>query len=260
MLVQIGGAVLGPRNFDWMRPWLAPHLRMIDVELPGLDGTRSLRPTNSPLDLADAIAGLIRSEWDGPVALHGISSGANMAMLVADRHPSLVSRLVLGGFMVRPDHAAVLMRSVWRRIALDVGMDVLGDLTVFLGVARSFLESEAGRASVAPLRQAFATCSPEAYVAGAAGGYAIDYAELAERIGLPVLLMGGRDDTISPIEAGASGVGLRGARRLFSDSRLVVFEDVGHCYFIERADVAARLIGAFAEGLETPVPDGITLE
>ena len=97
---------------SWKR-WLEP------IERHGLTffeiGRRAdLPPGSSSVDIADDYATLVRERWGSAVGVMGISTGGGYAQWLANRHPELVDRLVLGytGHRVPPEVAAVQRRAV----------------------------------------------------------------------------------------------------------------------------------------------------
>ncbi len=97
---------------SWKR-WLEP------IERHGLTvvsvGRRAdLPPGSSAADIADDYATVIREQWGTAVAVMGLSTGGGYALWLANRHPELVDRLVLGftGHRVPPDTAELERRAV----------------------------------------------------------------------------------------------------------------------------------------------------
>lgn len=70
-----------------------------------------------------------------------------------------------------------------------------------------------------------------------------DYRPVVSRIGVPTLLCFGRDEKLFPVAAGEDL-----AQRI-SDSRLVVFEESGHCPFLEEPDRFNAEVERFIESL-----------
>lgn len=70
-------------------PVLSPDLPGFGTELPALAADRSAEA------YADWVAAVLASRGDGPYRLAGYSFGGSVALLLAARHPALVSRLAL---------------------------------------------------------------------------------------------------------------------------------------------------------------------
>ena len=97
---------------SWKR-WLEP------IERHGLTfvevGRRADLPIgSSSVDIADDYATVIREQWGRAVGVMGISTGGGYAQWLANRHPDLVERLVLGftGHRIPADVAAHQRRLV----------------------------------------------------------------------------------------------------------------------------------------------------
>ena len=97
---------------SWKR-WLEP------IERHGLTfvevGRRAdLQPGSTSVDIADDYAAVIREQWGSAVGVMGISTGGGYAQWLANRHPELVDRLVLGytGHRIPPEVAAAQRRAV----------------------------------------------------------------------------------------------------------------------------------------------------
>ena len=75
----------------WREPIERHGLTMVEI------GRRPDLPSGSTTaDIADDYAAVVRTAFDGPVGVMGISTGGGYAMWLAIRHPELVERLVLG--------------------------------------------------------------------------------------------------------------------------------------------------------------------
>jgi pimeloyl-ACP methyl ester carboxylesterase len=88
---------LGASHLSWhpVIPLLARSHRVIAPDLPGFGHSDPLGRSTSVADNRDHLVRLVRSLTDQPVVLVGNSMGGMIAILTADAHPSLVSRLVL---------------------------------------------------------------------------------------------------------------------------------------------------------------------
>lgn len=96
-LVMLHGLFGRGRNFTTVANLLVdrnPDLQVMLVDLPN-HGRSPWTDTFSYTQMADAVAELIADVVDGPVVLLGHSMGGKTAMLVALRHPELVSRLIV---------------------------------------------------------------------------------------------------------------------------------------------------------------------
>ena len=83
------------RNWTTVAKQIADRHRVTLVDMPN-HGRSAWTDRIDYVDMAEAVAGLIRDELDGgPVALVGHSMGGKAAMLVALLHPELVERLLV---------------------------------------------------------------------------------------------------------------------------------------------------------------------
>lgn len=239
LLHGFGGAAW---NFSELVPLLSGR-RLIVPDLPG-HGASTPLPAASIAAFADVVAELL----DGPVDVLGHSMGGVVALRLAERHPSLVRRLVLAapaGISSSTRLAEVLIvlagvvkpaRIAGRRVDRIAHSRRLRRL-VFgpLEVSNADLLSE--RAVHGFLRgAALHTDALSAGLALAADDPRVDL----ERVRCPVLvLFGGRDRQV-PLDDG-----FEYARRLRAPLRVIA--DCGHLLIGERPDACARAVLEFTE-------------
>lgn len=82
------------RNFTSIAKSLAPQHRSILVDLPN-HGASQWTEHVDYVQMADAVAAVVRDQADGRAAVAGHSMGGKVAMVLALRHPDLVERLVV---------------------------------------------------------------------------------------------------------------------------------------------------------------------
>ncbi|MBS1566890.1 MAG: alpha/beta hydrolase [Bacteroidetes bacterium] len=101
VLIHGGGSTIGT-SFSALLPLLAPHYKIIAVELQAHGHTPDRgKPTTFEQD-ADDVAALVRQLHLEKASFFGFSNGANTAMQIGMRHPRLVDKLVLlSGFYKR---------------------------------------------------------------------------------------------------------------------------------------------------------------
>lgn len=115
--IVIHGIGLGRTTYEAFAECLARDVRVITLDLPGFGDAAEPPGTPTIERLSDLVAALIRSEgWTGVTAV-GHSMGSQVAVSLADRHPTLVDRLVLVGPTV--DSAARSFPRQLGRLALD---------------------------------------------------------------------------------------------------------------------------------------------
>jgi 3-oxoadipate enol-lactonase len=227
-------------NLSELAP-LLPGKRLILPDLPGHGGSSPL-PAPTLAGFADVLAELL----DGPVDVLGHSLGGVVALRLAERHPSLVRRLVLAapaGISSSTRVAEVTIaltgiiqpgRIAGRRVGRVARSRRLRNL-VFGGfeVANPDLLTE--RAVHGFLRGP--TMHTDALGAGLALA-ADDPRRDLDRVRCPVLILWGARDRQVPLDDG-----FEYARRLGAPLRVIA--DCGHLLIGERPDVCARAVLEF---------------
>ncbi|HEX4114135.1 MAG TPA: alpha/beta hydrolase [Stellaceae bacterium] len=216
--------------------WFAHHgYAVLAPDLPG-HGRSGGTPLTTIADMANWIAALIAASGVAGAWLIGHSMGSLVALETASRHPARVSALSLigtaapmtvGAELLKAaeanEHKSVDMVSLW---GLGVTATLGGCLAPglwMLGGAQRVLE--ASRPGVL-----FADLS-------ACNNYK-DGLEAASRISVPVTVIIGGHDLMTPLRAG------RALAAALSDARIVVLRDAGHLMMAERPDdVLAALRG-----------------
>jgi 3-oxoadipate enol-lactonase len=227
-------------NFSELAP-LLPGKRLILPDLPGHGGSSPL-PAPTLAGFADVLAQLL----DGPVDVLGHSLGGVVALRLAERHPSLVRRLVLAApagisSSTRVAELTIALtgiiqpgRIAGRRLGRVARSRRLRNL-VFGGfeVANPDLLTE--RAVHGFLRGP--TMHTDALGAGLALA-ADDPRRDLDRVRCPVLILWGARDKQVPLDDG-----FEYARRLGAPLRVIA--DCGHLLIGERPDVCARAVLEF---------------
>ena len=244
-LLQIHGSAFGHRNFEKVTPVAACHYEVIDFDLPGYGESRAPKPPANLGEIADLVHGLIVGLGYPKVHVHGTSFGAMIAVNLAARHPEVIDRLVLSCFLARYDRAARMMRATWKRAARESGMAAVADLTSVAGFARGFYDRPEAEAQLASMREAFSKTAPNAFVAGTEAIEKSDLSPLIPGIRLPVLLIGGREDNMTPFQPSQSGVGFSTVSKMLPDCRMEILDDCGHYLVIEQPEKTVDLIKAF---------------
>jgi pimeloyl-ACP methyl ester carboxylesterase len=244
-LLHIHGSAYGHRNFEKMTPLMAQHFEVIDFDLPGYGESRGGPARPEMADLADLAAELIRAIGLARVHVHGTSFGAVVGLTLATRHPELIDRLVLSCFLARYDNAARMMRATWKRCAADSGMAGVADLTSVAGFGRAFFDRPEAQAQFESMREAFSRNSPESFIAAIGAIERSDLSPLIPKVKAKTLLIGGREDNMSPAAPAASGVGFAQIAAGIPGTEVVMIEDCGHYLVIEQPERAAAAIVSF---------------
>ena len=200
--------------------------------------------------LADLVAELIVALGYPRVHLHGTSFGGIVGPTLAARHPQLIDRLVLSCFLARYDNAARMMRATWKRCAADSGMAAVADLTSVAGFGRGYYDRPEAQAQFASMRQAFCATTPQAFIAAVEAAERTDLSPLIDKVQAPTLLIGGREDNMSPVTPSPSGVGFAQIAAGIPGCRVVMIEDSGHYLVIEQPERTAQAIVAFIDEAE----------
>ena len=237
LLHGFGGAAW---NFAELVPLLAGR-RLLIPDLPG-HGASAPLPAPSLSGFADAVAGLL----DGPADVLGHSMGGVVALRLAERHPSLVRRLVLAapagissssraselflGFVGLLQPGRIAGRRA-HRVARSARLKRL----VFGGLEVSNPELLSERMVHGFLR------GPTIHTDALGAGLALardDPRKDLERVRAPALVLFGARDRMVPLSDG-----FEYARRLRAPLRVI--SDCGHLLIGERPDACARALLGF---------------
>ncbi len=244
-LLHIHGSAFGHRNFEKLTPLVAQYAQVIDFDLPGYGESRSATQADGIPAMAEMIFEFIRTLGLSKINVHGTSFGAMLAVTLAVRHPELIDRLVLSCFLARQDLAARMMRATWKRAARDSGMRAVADLTSVAGFARSFYERADAEEQLQAVREAFAQTTPEVFISSTEALEQADLGPVFASVTSPTLLLGGEEDTMTPIHPAPSGVGFSIIRDLLPHCQLEILPDCGHYLIMEQPAAAAALIEQF---------------
>ena len=248
----------GPGMSSALWPALAPlarRSRLIFYDHRGHGLSRGAVPRRAPLEaLADDAAGLIRELGLRRPAVLGHSNGGFIALHLALRHPRLVGKLILVDTAASADFRPISRENAKRRATPRIlrslarlWNDALPDDAAF----------ESAWITVQPLyfhrpspRRIAAVTSPLRYRLDArrrifASYDRYDVRDCLARIRVPTLVIGGKDDWITPPEfARELAAGIPAAR-------LVEFARSGHNTFVEEPRRFAAVVGDFLTGRAT---------
>lgn len=258
---------LGGSATNWtdLAGLLAGRASGLAIDLPGFGLSQPLASADYSMSAqADAVAGILAGLDTGPVHLFGNSMGGGIALLLADRHPELVTTLTLIS-PAMPDLRLDLRRMSDPRLALAM-LPVVGRLAK-RGLVRMTPEEHteqllrlcfADPARVTPERFALAVeeCSERmtmpwagSALAPAVGAILREWLvppdrslwAVAGRITAPTLVIwGDRDRVISVRKAARTA-------RMLSRGRLLVLPRTGHAAQMERPmSVARAVLGMWA--------------
>ena len=244
-LVHIHGSAFGHKNFEKMTPLMAKYFQVIDFDLPGYGESKSDKKNEGLEGIADQVSDFIKALDFPKVHLHGTSFGAMIGIVLASKYPELIERLILSCFLTKYDKAARMMRSTWKRAALDSGMDAVADLTSVAGFARSFYDRKEADKQLASMREAFLKTEPMAFVNGTKIIEKSDLSMLAKKIQAPTLLLAGDEDNMTPFKPSNSGSGMIQFASEIKNCQIETLAKCGHYLVIEQPENASQLITNF---------------
>jgi len=226
---------LGGRSEDWRN--LAPYLvragfRVYMPDLPGYGQSEKPADSSSSVpDEAQAVAGFMDAMGLERVDLGGWSMGGWIAQSLAATHPDRIARLMLfdsAGLKVTPTWNTDLFTPV-SAVELDQ-LDAL--LMPHPPAVPSFIAADILRVS-----RERGWIIHRALASMLTGRDATD--ELLPQLKMPVLIVWGALDHITPVDQGAA------MHRLIPQSRLEVIPDCGHLAPVQCADVIGPKVAEF---------------
>lgn len=216
LFVLIHGIGMGRKVFSDLITHLSPHGRVWAFDLPGYGEAAEPRRTPTMEKTADLVAEVLRAHGAHDATVVGHSMGTQVSLELAVRHPDLVSHLVLAA----PTVDAAYRRGF--RQAARLARDLWGEkLSVFILGGREYLR--AGPNLVRKMHSMLVH-RPE---------------DVADRVGVPTLVIRGERDRVVPHEWAAEMT----AR--LPEADLVELADRGHQTLITDAEVPARHILTF---------------
>jgi len=231
---------------------LAASQRVIAVDLPGCGFSERPKRLPTLAETADLLVGLLDLLGLQRASLVGSSMGGLVCLETALRYPDRVAKLILS-------NSAGLGREVnifWRLMAvpwLGHGIVGLNQLLARRNRLNIFFHPRSEPPIVERCRRWVARPDLADTLVGAAG-YGLDLGgqrpsivrtDRLRELSTPTLIVWGAQDPIIPVAHGAR------AHRLIRNSRLVVFDNCGHCPQLECPDDFNRV----ALGFLTTLPD-----
>lgn len=241
-VLLVHGYPLSGALWDEFIPHLESDFRLIVPDLRGHGGSEAGDSAGMD-ELADDLVAVLEAADEGrPVVLVGMSMGGYAALAFCRRHRQRVRALALVDSKAgadtqeaadkRRETAARVLREGSAAVA-DVAKEMAGKLFA-PGVDPSLRDA---------WRERMAGTSPTG-IAAALRGMADrpDSSDLLRELGVPVLVVVGEEDEITPVE---------GAREMAaaSGARLEIVEGAGHAAPVERPREVAAVLRSFLEGL-----------
>jgi pimeloyl-ACP methyl ester carboxylesterase len=214
--------------------------RVLAIDLPG-HGESDDTATQSLEHYADIAGTFIHALGAAPVIVVGHSLGGAVALALAARWPAAVQGLVLLSTCARLPSTS--SSAQWLLPFLP------GPLrrALFFATAQGllFASSASGRA-VGLGMQELRACRPETLARDVAMSRGMDLTGVAKALQVPVLVLCGSRDQITPPALSTE------LHTLIADSRLRIVEGAGHMVLMEAPDVVNREIQAFADAVARP--------
>lgn len=226
----------------------APAHRVVAPDLRGLGESEASEGPTSMARFAEDLAILLQQLGTGPVVLVGHSMGGYVALAFQDRHPELLSGLVLVGTRAGSDgpEAAAKRRATAARVRSEGTASVIEDMAPRMLAAGAADGDRLGQ--VRALMQSARAAGVEGALLGMAERP--DATPRLGRIWLPTLVITGAEDTlIPPSESEALARSIPGAD-------LEIIPDAGHLVAFEQAEAFNDRLAAWLGRLTAPSPAG----
>jgi 3-oxoadipate enol-lactonase len=221
---------------------LPTHARCIAPDLRGFGGS-TVRGSYSMDRYADDLAEFLGTLGIPRAVVCGLSLGGYIAFAMLRRHPALVRALVLADTRATPD-TTEMRENRARLVALveHEGMDPLAERQLEGSVGRTTL---AERPHVVDALRRMMTSAPAEGAIGALRAMMErpDSTPQLARIGVPTLVVGGAEDTITTPDV------LRALADAIPGSRLELLDGCGHVSAMERPDAFNQAISRFLGAL-----------
>ncbi len=167
--------------------------RVTVPDLPGFGGSAPVEAGLEPV--ADRLA-LAIGEADGPVAIIGNGYGSFVALLLALRHPALVSRLLLAGTGAAFDEPGRAAFRAMAAAASSKGLAAIADTAMRRLFSPAF--QQANPALLAERRERFLATNPAMFIAACKVLAALDIRDAVRELRIPVLILAGELDEATP--------------------------------------------------------------
>jgi len=215
----------------------ASERRAAAFDYPGYgDSDPALEETTRD-DYAAAILAAMRALGIERAHVCGLSLGGVVAIAMHAAEPDACASLILADtFAVHPDGQAIYDRS----IAASENMRVLAEAR-----ADVLLAQPADPDVRSEVIETMANIDPAAFRIGAEAVWLADQATRAHDIRVPVLVLCGSDDRITPPALSTT------LARMIPVARFESIEGAGHLTNIERPELFNSLVGAFIRGVDS---------
>jgi 3-oxoadipate enol-lactonase len=201
------------------------------------DSTRTSQPFTIA-DLAEDAAGLLTALDLDSAHLMGISMGGMIAQELALAHPDRLRSLTLGCTYCGGEGSALASEGVMRKLAEAMSS---GDRERAIRASWEVNVSPTFAADEAAWARFLATGTRyglpiEVIMRQMQAITGHDTSARLSQVGIPTLVIHGTLDQLLPVQNGHM------IAELLADSRLEIYEDVGHMFFLEQPERTARLL------------------
>ncbi|MDE0139174.1 MAG: alpha/beta hydrolase [bacterium] len=244
-VVQIGGAVSGHEGYATITPGVSEHYRVLDYDHRGY-GLSSRPKQRYTLETWSAdLAALMDALEIERAHIHGGSMGSFIALDFAARYPEKTDKLLMGaGAVAKCDAMGIHMFRVWQDIASAYG-------AVSEQLARELLTKAFGRGLLDEmgddiLRETLAVLErntdTDVFIDACQAMIDTDVRDVVPNVTAPALVMCGRHDILTPLDAGPGGAGARWVAENLPNGRLEIFEHSGHGHYVEEIERSVEVI------------------
>jgi pimeloyl-ACP methyl ester carboxylesterase len=233
---------IGANSMHWRFQFaaLAGRWRPIAWNAPGYMLSDNLvAATPSGKDYADALADFLAALGIAEFDVVANSFGTRVAQAFAFHHPGRIGRAVFTGTAIPHDLSPAERE---RRIAARAAMIASGGWG-FGERVKALLGSAASAATVALVQQVLRATNPEGFIQAARFITASAAAPLGAGLALPLLLIQGEEDRVTPAETNAATL-----LDAVPDARLVVLSGIGHLPEVEGPAEVSQLIAQHLSG------------
>ncbi|HJN92070.1 MAG TPA: alpha/beta hydrolase [Dehalococcoidia bacterium] len=235
-------------------PALSPRFQATALDLPGFGySDRSPEHDYSSASQAELVARFMRDQGMAGALVVGHSMGGGIALRLAQRHPELVSRLVLVGSMnprqrLMPAPLVKLTRPLMPLLGLGSGLSHLFSRRAMRRTVHD--PAFATPAVVAGYNRPSLVKGTHAALQRIVQDGAKDKPIDLSTIQIPTLLLWGESDRLVPLSVG------RQLLEEIPDARLEVLTEAGHLPLEERPAAANAILLHWLEETENAAPDG----
>jgi pimeloyl-ACP methyl ester carboxylesterase len=232
---------IGANSLHWRFQFraFADRYRVIAWNAPGYILSDNLTAeTPQGRDYANALADLLQAVQVNRLCILGNSFGARVAQCFAFHHPGRVRRMVLTGCSIGRPHTPAAEREAAlaaRTKQIEAGGFGFGQRVSAL------LGKQASPETISLVRHVLRATNPKGFMQavrfGLTDACTLDF---AGHLSMPVLLIQGAEDQVTPIESNAAL--LQGA---LPDGRLVVLDHAGHLPEVELWQTVNDLVSQF---------------